>query len=163
MIDFKLASIKCYAKFANNKVSHHFILVTKEYLNRTWVMLHLLWCRKFQTGCCCCCCCFTLNTFKRACSKRSEATRETSPSKFGVKEMAVSQFRWNKLLLRILENYPWRCSFIIKQHACLLQLHYKTNYLFFSILRSTAEQHVCTRPLNGCLVTLQYHFWSQSQ
>ena len=91
MIDFKLASIKRYAKLANNKVSQHFILVTKEYLNRTWVMLHLFWCRKFKTSCCCCCC-FTLNTFKRACLKRSEATRERSPSKSGVKEMAVSQF-----------------------------------------------------------------------
>ena len=39
----------------------------------------------------------------------------------------------------------------------------ETNYFFFDILNTIAEQHSCTRPLNVCLVTLQYHFWLQSQ
>ena len=39
----------------------------------------------------------------------------------------------------------------------------KTNYFFFNILNSNAEQHSCTRPLYGCLVTLQYHFLSFSE
>ena len=153
MVDFKLAPIKRYAKLAHNKASQQFISVKK----------YLFWCRKCKTGCCCC---FTQNKFKRACSKVSEATRERCPSKFGSYELwkwlflNVGQINfWLKSLKNTLEDVHVQLSCIL--FSC--NFTKKTNYFFLDILSTIAEQHFCTRPLNGCLVNLQYHFWSQSQ
>ena len=62
-----------------------------------------------------------INLKLMACSKVSEATGERCPSKLGVMKMTVSQCRWNKLLVKILEKYPSRCSFILKLHVTSLK------------------------------------------
>ena len=122
-------------------------------------MLHPFWCKKCKTSCCC----FTQNKFKRTCFKCQKQP-----------ERGVLR---NLVLWKWLFHYVGEINFRLKslkntledvhlQLGCML-LSYnftkKTNYFFFNILSTIAEQHSCTRPLNGCLVTLQYHFWLQSQ
>ena len=121
-------------------------------------MLHPFSCRKCKTGCCCCC--FTRNKFKQTCSSVRSNQREVSLVlwKWLFHDVGEINFR-----LKSLKNTP---EDVHLQLGCML-LSYnftkKTNYFFFNILSTIAEQHSCTRPLNGCLVTLQYHFWLQSQ
>ena len=123
-------------------------------------MLHPFWCRMSKT----CCCCFTQNKFKRTCSTVRSNQRERGVLrnlvlwKWMFHHVGEINFRL-KSLKNTLED-------VQLQLGCML-LSYnfpkKTSYSFFNILSTIAEQYSCTRPLNGCLVTLKCNFWLQSQ
>ena len=121
-------------------------------------MLHLFWCRKCKRGCSC----FTQNKFKRASSKVSEATRER-----GVfRNLVLWKWLFHNIgeinfLLKFLADVHVYLSCMLL--SCNFTKKRTTSFSIFNILSTFAEQHFCTRSLNGCLVTLQYHFWSQSQ
>ena len=160
MVDFKVAPVKRYANLPYNKASQQFISVPIDIL-------------KQALG-------YVAPFFGAQSVKQTAAASHKINSNRRVQKCQKQPERgvlWNLVLWKWLFHIVGDINFRLKsfkntledvhlQLGCML-LSYnftkKTDYFFFNILSTIAEQHSCTRPVNGCLVSLQYHFWLQSQ